>query len=246
MDSVAQRLVARVKPLVPLSVKRTVKRRIPPRYHGYFDPDWHRRTIGYVEEWDEHGEAQLDYLTGQGLKPHHHLLDIGCGPLRGGVHFIRYLETGRYVGVDKNAAVLDAARDVELERYGLREREASLVAMENFDFPSLGRTFDFAWAQSVFTHLVFNSIIRCVMNVEKVLADGGRFYATFYENEQGKFNLDPIRQSEQVTSYFDRDPYHYDLAAFESICDGTRMTVRYLGGWNNPRNQKMLVFRKAG
>jgi SAM-dependent methyltransferase len=246
MDSVAQRLVARVKPLVPLSVKRTVKRRIPPRYHGYFDPDWHRRTIGYVEEWDEHGEAQLDYLTGQGLKPHHHLLDIGCGPLRGGVHFIRYLETGRYVGVDKNAAVLDAARDVELERYGLREREASLVAMENFDFPSLGRTFDFAWAQSVFTHLVFNSIIRCVMNVEKVLADGGRFYATFYENEQGKFNLDPIRQSERVTSYFDRDPYHYDLAAFESICDGTRMTVRYLGGWNNPRNQKMLVFRKAG
>jgi SAM-dependent methyltransferase len=245
MGSVPQRLVGRVKPLVPLTVKRMLKRRVPRRYHGLFDPDWHRRTIGYVEEWDEHGQAQLDYLTGQGLEPHHRLLDVGCGPLRGGVHFIRYLETGHYVGVDKNAAVLEAAREAELPRYGLEDREPTLVAMENFDFPSLGRTFDYAWAQSVFTHLPLNSIIRCLMNVERVLVDGGRFYATFYENERGKFNLDPIRQSAQVTSYFDRDSYHYDVGAFEWICRGTSLTVRYLGGWNNPRNQKVLLFTKA-
>ena len=240
-----QNLLTKVKPYVPMTVKRTVKRRIPTRYHKYFDPDWHRRTIGYVEEWERHGQAQFDYLVGRGLQPHHYLLDVGCGPLRGGVHFIGYLEAGHYFGVEKNAAVLEAAREQELGRYGLRDKRPVLVAMENFDFPSLGQSFDYAWAQSVFTHLPLNSIIRCVMNIERVLVPGGKFYATFYENERGKFDLDPIRQSPQVTSYFDEDSYHYELGAFEWICEGTSLEVTYLGGWNNPRNQKVLVFTKG-
>lgn len=238
-------VIQSVKPLIPLPVKQTLRRRIPARYRHYFDPDWHRRTIGYVEEWDRHGQAQFDYLVGEGLEPRHHLLDVGCGPLRGGVHFIRYLDPGHYVGVDKNAPVLDAARNVELPRYGLQDRGPTLVAMESFDFPSLRRAFDYAWAQSVFTHLPLNSIIRCLMQIEKVLVPGGRFYATFYENERGKFNLDPIRQSPQVTSYFDRDSYHYDFGTFEWICAGTSLEAEYLGGWGNPRNQKMLLFAKA-
>ena len=144
-----QNLLVKAKPLVPLTVKRTLKRRIPTRYHKYFDPDWHRRTIGYVEEWERHGQAQFDYLVSQGLQPHHYLLDVGCGPLRGGVHFIRYLEPGHYFGVEKNAAVLEAAREQELPRYGLQEKSPTLVAMENFDFPSLGQSFDYADRKSV-------------------------------------------------------------------------------------------------
>ncbi len=241
-----QNLLVKVKPLVPVALKRGVKRHIPSRYYRYFDPDWHRRTIGYVEEWEQHGQAQFDYLVEQGLRPEHYLLDIGCGPLRGGVNFIRYLEAGHYYGVDKNAAVLEEAAGLELDRYRLRDKRPTLKADESFDFPSLGQTFDYAWAQSVFTHLPVNSIVRCVMNVERVLADGGRFYATFYENEQGKRNLEPIRQSPQVVSYFDQDSYHYDVATFEWICAGTSLSVRYLGGWNNPRNQKVLLFTKGG
>jgi SAM-dependent methyltransferase len=241
-----QNLLVKVKPLVPVGLKRGLRRRIPPRYHHYFDPDWHRRTIGYVDEWDEHGRAQLDYLVGQGLEPHHSFLDIGCGPLRAGVHLIDYLEPGRYFGVEKNAAVLDTALRLELPRYGLEEKHPTLRADESFDFPALGQPFDYAWAQSVFTHLPVNSIVRCVMNVERVLSEGGKFLATFYENEQGKRNLDPIRQSPQVVSYFDRDSYHYDVGTFEWICEGTSLTVRYLGGWNNPRNQKVLLFTKSG
>jgi len=241
-----QNLLVKVKPYVPVGVKRTVRRHVPPRYYRYFDPEWHRRTIGYVEEWEQHGQAQFDYLVDQGLQPHHYFLDIGCGPLRGGVHFIRYLETGHYFGVEKNAAVLETAAEVELPKYGLVDKRPTLRADESFDFEALGQTFDFAWAQSVFTHLPVNSIIRCLMNVEKVLTDSGRFYATFYENEQGKRNLEPIRQSPQVLSHFDRDSYHYDVATFEWICAGTSLSVRYLGGWNNPRNQKVLLFTKNG
>jgi SAM-dependent methyltransferase len=244
MEPVVQRLATKVKPLVPLHVKRTVKQRVPARYWRYFDPDWHRRAIGYVEEWDVHGPRQLEFLREQGLQPEHYLLDVGCGPLRGGVHFISYLDTAHYYGVDKNAKVLETAREVELERYGIAHKQPTLVAMENFDFPGLRRTFDYAWAQSVFTHLPLNDIIRCVMNVEKVLNPGGRFLATFYENPDGKRNLDPIRQSPQVESHFDEDSFHYDYATFEWIAEGTSLDVAYHGDWGNPRNQKVVAFTK--
>ena len=117
--------------------------------------------------------------------------------------------------------------------------------MEDFGFERLGQTFDYALAQSVFTHLPLNSIIRCLMNMEGVLAPGGRFYATFYENPDGKRNLDDVRQTPRVVTHFDKDYFHYDLATFEWICEGTSLTVEYLGNWNNPQNQKMLLFTKA-
>jgi SAM-dependent methyltransferase len=244
MEPVVQRLATKVKPLVPVQVKRTVKRRVPARYWRFFDPEWHRRAIGYVEEWDVHGPRQLEFLQEQGLQPEHYLLDIGCGPLRGGVHLIGYLDAGNYYGVDKNEKVVETARNLELKRYGVEHKRPTLVAMENFDFGSLGQTFDYAWAQSVFTHLPLNNIIRAVVNAEQVLKPGGKFLATFYENMAGKKNLEPIQQSPQVVSYFDEDSFHYDYPTFEWIADGTTLDVEYLGDWGNPRNQKVVVFTK--
>ncbi len=243
MHNTMQRVISSVTPLVPLSVKRPIKRAIPKRYYRYVDPEWHRWAIG--GKWEELGRLQFDYLVAQGLEPQHRLLDIGCGPLRGGVHFIRYLEPGHYFGVEKNAALLAAGRDVELPRFGLTEKEPVLVVMENFDFPALGQRFDYALAQSVFTHLPVNRIVRCLLNMEKVLVAGGKFFATIYENPDGKRNLDPISQTAGVTSYFDEDPFHYDVATFEWLCEGSSLEPQYLGGWDNPRNQKMLVFTKT-
>ena len=244
MEQVVQKLATKVKPLVPLQVKRTVKRHVPARYWRYFDPEWHRRAIGYVEEWDVHGPRQLEFLQEQGLQPEHYLLDLGCGPLRGGVHFIGYLEPGHYYGVDKNAKVLETARELELKRYGVEDKNPTLVAMDSFDFARLGQTFDYMWAQSVFTHLPLNNIIRAVVNAEQALKPGGKFLATFYENMAGKKNLEPIQQSPQVVSFFDDDSFHYDYPTFEWIADGTALDVEYLGDWGNPRNQKVVVFTK--
>jgi SAM-dependent methyltransferase len=246
MEPVVQKLATKVKPLVPVQVKRTVKRRVPARYWRFFDPEWHRRAIGYVEEWDVHGPRQLEFLQEQGLQPEHYLLDVGCGPLRGGVHFIGYLDAGHYYGVDKNESVLETARNLELKRYGVEHKNPTLVAMENFDFGSLGQAFDYAWAQSVFTHLPLNNIIRAVVGAEQVLKPGGKFLATFYENMAGKKNLEPIQQSPQVLSYFDEDSFHYDYPTFEWIADGTTLDVEYIGDWGNPRNQKVVVFTKRG
>src|SRR3954468_23923578 len=72
----------------------------------------HRRHVGGA--WEEIGRLQFDYLVSQGLRPHHRLLDVGCGAMRGGVHFAAYLDPGHYFGIDVNDRLLEAARRVEI------------------------------------------------------------------------------------------------------------------------------------
>jgi SAM-dependent methyltransferase len=241
-----QALVGGFKRFVPGAVTRPLLGPLPARYRGYFDPDWHRKTIRRnIGHWDYLGKLQLDYLVERGLQPEHHFLDVGCGPLRAGVHFIGYLEPGHYAGVDKRGDVLEAARAVELPRYGLEGKDPRLLATENFEFGKLGRTFDFAIAQSVFTHLPLNAIIRCLVEMGQVLRPGGRFYATIYENPHGKLFLEDIRQSETGISHYDRDLFHYDQDALRFACDGTGLSFSYEGDWDHPNNQKMVVFTRT-
>ncbi|HXG47860.1 MAG TPA: hypothetical protein VNO52_09560, partial [Methylomirabilota bacterium] len=65
--------------------------------------------VGPVGAWDELQAYQLRVLQANGLRPEHRLLDIGCGPLQGGVAFIGYLAPGHYVGVDRSTRNLAAA-----------------------------------------------------------------------------------------------------------------------------------------
>jgi SAM-dependent methyltransferase len=243
---VAQALVVRAKPFGPVFVKRPLRRALPVRYRHYVDPDWHRRMIRHnVQYWDYLGKLQLDYLVERGLQPSHHLLDVGCGPLRAGVHFIGYLEPGHYAGVDRRPELLEAGRVVELPRHGLEDKEPLLLASEHFEFGKLGRTFDFAIAQSVFTHLPLNSIIRCLVEMGRVLRPGGRFYATIHENPHGKLYLDDIRQSESCVSHYDRDFFHYDLDSLRFAAEGTGLSLAYEGEWGHPNKQKMVVFTRG-
>jgi SAM-dependent methyltransferase len=234
-----------LKRFVPISVKRRVRRTLPARWRRLWDPDWHRSTVrGNAAFWEELGRLQLDYLVDQGLEPSHYLLDVGCGPLRAGVHFIGYLEPGHYAGIDKRGDNLERARKVELPRLGLEAKQPLLLVDGDFAFRKLGQTFDYAIAQSVFTHLPLNTIMRCLVEMAQVLRPGGKFYATIYENPQGKSYLGDIQQSERVVSHYDRDKYHYDVETLRLACVGTGLTFSYAGDWGHPDNQKMVVFTR--
>lgn len=210
---------------------------------------WWEYAVGGM--WEEMGTLQFEFMLRQGLRPEHYLLDIGCGSLRGGIKFLPYLDAGHYFGIDINQEILDAGNAV-VGRAGLTHRAPTLVQMDDFGFHRLGQRFDYALAQSVFTHIPLNSIIRCLMNVEKVLVQGGCVYATFFENPEGKANLEPrepafaeAADGLRFMTYFDRDPYHYDVDTFRWICEGTGLTVEYIGSWNHPRDQRMLRFVKT-
>jgi SAM-dependent methyltransferase len=214
-------------------------------------PGWHRRAVGGL--WDTLGPHQFEFLVHHGLRPEHSLLDVGCGSLRAGIHLARYLEPGHYAGIDIDADLLRAGR-AELRREGLEDRSVTLMQMDDFDFRRLGRTFEFALAHSVFTHLPLNKIFQCIIRVEDALELGGRFFATYHENPGDCRDLEPIQadyldpvsgEVRRRRTFYDRNPFHYSFDVFEWICDGTGLRVQNFGDWGHPRGQRMLIFTKS-
>ena len=160
-----RRLLGQLKRVVPVAVKWPVQRALPDRYKRYFDPDWHRKTIRRnVGHWDYLGKLQLEYLVERGLKPEHHLLDVGCGPFGRGGGALHRLPRARPLLRRRQARRRARDRaDGRAPRYRIEDKEPQLLATDHFEFGKLGRKFDYAIAQSVFTHLPLNSIIRCLV-----------------------------------------------------------------------------------
>jgi hypothetical protein len=57
---------------------------------------------------------QFALLDALGLRETHRLLDLGCGSLRAGRMLIPYLAAERYIGVDPNGWLIDAAIEKQL------------------------------------------------------------------------------------------------------------------------------------
>jgi SAM-dependent methyltransferase len=199
----------------------------------------HRSFVGGM--WERIGSHQFEFLRDRGLRPEHRLLDVGCGALRGGVHFIRYLDEGCYYGIDINASLLAAGRDVELPAAGLVDRRPHLLLNERFEFSCFGVTFPWALAQSVFTHLPLNSIDRCLVNIAEVLEPGGRFYATYFESAS-PHHLEEIQHPGGTVTFSDANPFHYHFSVFEFLVGDLPLTVNNIGNWKHPRAQHMLEF----
>ena len=219
---------------------------------AYDDVEGIRRAVGRGEHrdvigglWDVLGQLQLDFMICEGLKPHHKLLDIGCGSLRGGVHFIRYLDVGNYVGIDSNITLLDAGYEIEVASCGLEERmpRENLICTSDFDPPFPDGAFDFALAQSVFTHVTLNTIRKCFERIAcKIKADSA-FYATFFEIPDNVLSAEPFRHDPGgVITHGSRDPYHYRFEDLKYAASQHLWTPRYIGGWNHPRGQHIAAF----
>lgn len=206
----------------------------------------HRAAVG--GRWEEIGELQLRFLRDRGLEPQHRFLDIGCGSLRGGVRFVSYLDRGHYFGIDISAPLIERGRR-ELAAAGLDDRDAQLLVDDSFSFERFGSEFDFAIAQSVFTHLPLNSIYRCLVNASRVLRPGGRLYATIFEQESERHDLAPFdwhtQDGRTLTTWPDRDPFHYRPEILAELCEGLPLSFRYIGDWAHPRCQRMLEFTRV-
>lgn len=203
----------------------------------------HRELVGGL--WDELGVLQLEFLKSRGLKQHDRLLDVGCGALRGGVHFIRYLDAGHYCGIDINSSLIEAGRR-ELAEAKLESRAPNLLVSDRFEVGRFDTTFDCAIAVSVFTHLPMNHIVRCLIEVRKVLKPAGAFYASYFEAPSTAY-LAPLPHPRGgiVTSY-DADPYHHAFDEVRWMAGTAKLEVEPIGEWGHPRDQRMLCFRRGG
>lgn len=203
----------------------------------------HRQFIG--GKWDEIGRLQFEYLKSKGLKPKHRLLDVGCGSLRGGVHFVPYLKAKHYYGFDLNMSLIKAGLNIEISNLGLCHK----VDLENFStatdfqYPQHWPSMDMALALSLLTHLNYNSICTCLKNTCQILKKGGRFYATIFEvSEEDAENA--VFQCDEVTTYPRQDPFHYTRSRIEQAAESSGLMLIDIEEFEHPRKQKMAIFER--
>jgi len=133
------------------------------------------------------GKRQLDRLIMYGLMPEHKLLDMGCGRLRGGLHFIDYLDLGNYTGNDISGEILEKAR-LFLHEKELEDKEPRLYQTNDMYFNEVkGRTFDYIHAQSVLSHMPPEDIESLFFNVSKIMHPDSQFFASFFLTEENNF-----------------------------------------------------------
>ncbi|MBK74248.1 MAG: methyltransferase type 12 [Henriciella sp.] len=222
------------------------------KYSAYYDRavvadavegQQHREIIGGM--WEEIGTLQMDMLLDAGLQPQHRLLDIGCGSLRLGVKAASYLDPENYWGTDLNENLLDAGYEREIIPLGLRDRlpRENLVADEDFDFTGVPDTIDFAIAQSVFTHLPLSFLRKCLKNLAGHLKGEATLFVTVFLAPEPQFD-EPLQQSHGgVTTFPNRDPYHYTLSQLTEVTEGLPWHAEFIGEWHHPRNQQLVKYR---
>jgi len=167
----------------------------PEFYRAIMADDVKRRTArGAVgteapERWNAIGQKQFNYLRSHGLEPGHQLLEIGCGNLRAGRHFIEYLEPGAYTGVDISPDILLAANET-IVTDGLQDRRPRLYLVSGTDMgflPDAG--FDVIHAHSVFTHTPLDVVRTYFEAAARLLRPGGFFDFTYHHTDEAPWDF---------------------------------------------------------
>ena len=219
----------------------------------YYDTDYvshqvkageHRQTIGGM--WDKIGQMQFDYLRAQGLQPGSTLLDIGCGCLRGGVHYAAYLDAGNYYGIDLSRDLLDSGYDIELAAAGLQHKvpRENLRDTDAFDIAPFGVRFDMAIAVSVFSHLPASYLRQCLINLADSMKTGGTLYATYFHCPPGHDFNTPLRHPAGKLSHPGKDPFHYREEELVGAAEDLPWRLETYRSWEHPRDQWMAHFVK--
>jgi SAM-dependent methyltransferase len=146
------------------------------------DPQY-RAYVGPPEDYDLVAAMAFNLLTTLGLRQYHSLLDVGCGSLRIGRLLIPYLNRGKYFGLEPNEwLVAEGIR---------RELGDTLVQIKRpiFFFSDSPDTiakisFDFALAQSIFSHCGLDLIKAWLFAISRSLAPDGALIATFLIGEE--------------------------------------------------------------
>lgn len=179
--------------------------------------------------WDEIGLIQFNFLKTHGLQPHHRLLDVGCGTLRGGLHFIDYLDPINYVGIEMSDMAVEYCRH-SLERTGrsvakhpsiIHNPDGSLQAVQH---PYTN--YEYILAQSVFTHLPPATISQHFASLKGVMHNTTRFFFTYFDG--------PVFTENTPKNFV--QPFSF----YKTIADDLGLVLCIKSDYPHPRGQVMV------
>lgn len=186
-----------LKYLIPAKAKKKLKY----IYHAFFDivspikePLIPPRTLNTVgsEDFRAVGKEFLEHFqTRAELRPSDRVLDIGCGVGRIAVPIAGYLDTGTYIGFDIYKPGIDwCAGNVTpvYEHFSFVHANVhndyynpeGTIAPVDFVFPCEDESIDFAFATSVFTHMMAEEVEQYLREIARVLASDGKALVTFF------------------------------------------------------------------
>lgn len=144
----------------------------------------HRAYVGPPRDYDLIAALTAGLLFATGLRETHRLVDVGCGSLRVGRLLIPYLREGNYFGVEPERRLVEEGIEKELGRGVVELKRPSFRYVSDFSLSGFEIPFDFAVAQSVFSHTYPDLFAEALRGIARVLAPKGLLLATFVEGEE--------------------------------------------------------------
>lgn len=210
-----------------------------------------------------------------GLQPDARVLDVGCGIGRMAIPLTAYLRGGSYAGFDVGREMIRWCRrhitprhpDFEFSWapvYNGKYNPFGSVSAVEFRFPYPDSSFDFAFATSLFTHLVRDEVRHYLAETARVLRPEASCLLTFFlltpesereiaagraafrfEHEiEGGMTTDPRLPEEAVA---------YRVGELRAMLDEAGLAVRepiHFGSWANapgaPTLQDVIVAYRRG
>lgn len=164
-------------------------------HEAFAPPDPPAHLIGGIgpgEFWRTGYEIAGLVMATAGVRPDDRVLDVGCGLGRITWPLSRLLDShGTYAGFDISSEYIDWCRralPLDGERFRFHHfsiqnthyNEHGAVAAEAFAFPWPDHSFTLAVASSLFTHLTAAAASNYFREIARVLAPGGRLFASVF------------------------------------------------------------------
>jgi cyclopropane fatty-acyl-phospholipid synthase-like methyltransferase len=173
-------------------------------------------------------------LTSLGLRAHHKVLDVGCGSLRVGRLLIPYLNPHCYFGIEPNRWLVEEAIEKEVGQAQIGIKEAQFLFADSPQSWIGHHSFDFAIAQSIFSHTGRELLDNWLRDVSQMLTSSGALVATFM--------IDESDTSEKRWIY--PDCVRYTLGTMAATAQRHGFTFQILD-WRHPR-QTWALFARPG
>lgn len=192
----------------------------------------YRAYVGPPERYDLIAAMTFNLLTTLGLREYHKVLDIGCGSLRIGRLLIPYLNPGNYTGIEPHQWLVEDGITHEIGKDLIEIKKPRFLFSENAQALRSDEDYDFAFAQSIFSHCGIDLITQWLTDVYKHLKREGVFVATFF----------PAHTDSRIKGWVYPTNVAYKTETIKALAKNAGLYFELLD-WTHPAQQWALFYK---